>query len=187
MLKNQNIKMRFRILKSDVHNDGIKLGFGLGKDCFLIPYLKTKTFPFLRNSCNPYQKVKYEIMTQKIYAWLWFRFSINLHSVKADLIQDIPIVERLFKMLPPKINVVGKVYKLNFVKDDMIKISYLYEDESLFGEVFSNDLKEVLLIAVNTLKNTDNVRFMRSEYKKLYEESFNIEVPQERKFEPYYE
>jgi hypothetical protein len=179
--------MRFRILKSDVHNDGIKLGFGLGKDCFLIPYLKTKKFPFLRNSCNPYQKVKYEIMTQKIYAWLWFRFSINLHSVKADLIQDIPIVERLFKMLPPKINVVGKVYKLNFVKDDMIKISYLYEDESLFGEVFSNDLKEVLLIAVNTLKNTDNVRFMRSEYKKLYEESFNIEVSQERKFEPYYE
>ncbi len=179
--------MRFRILKSDVHNDGIKLGFGLGKDCFLIPYLKTKTFPFLRNSCNPYQKVKYEIMTQKIYAWLWFRFSINLHSVKADLIQDIPIVERLFKMLPPKINVVGKVYKLNFVKDDMIKISYLYEDESLFGEVFSNDLKEVLLIAVNTLKNTDNVRFLRSEYKTLYEQHFDIEVPQERKFEPYYE
>jgi hypothetical protein len=179
--------MRFVIRKSDVHNDGIKLSLGLGKDCFLIPYLKTTTFPFFRNSCNQYQKVKYEIMTQKIYAWLWFRFSINLHSVKADLIQDIPIVERLFKMLPPKINVAGKVYKLNFFKEDMIKISYLYEDESLFGEVFSEDLKEVLLITVKTLKNTDNVRFMRSEYKKLYEESFNIEVSQERKFEPYYE
>ena len=179
--------MRFVIRKSDVNNDGIKLGLGLGKDCFLTPYLKTTTFPFLRNSCNPYQKVKYEIMTQKIYAWLWFRFSINLHSVKADLIQDIPLVERLFKMIPPKINVVGKLYKLNFVKEDLIKISYPYEDESLFGELFSDDLREVLLITVNTLKNTDNVRFMRSEYKKLYEESFNIDVPQERKFEPYYE
>jgi hypothetical protein len=40
---------------------------------------------------------------------------------------------------------------------------------------------------VNRLKETDNVRFMRIEYRKLYEESFNIEVPQERKFEPYYE
>jgi hypothetical protein len=113
--------------------------------------------------------------------------SFTLESVNAGLVVDIPIVERLFKMLPPKINVTGKIYKLNFVKEDMIKISYLYEEESLFGEVFSNDLKEVLLIAVNTLKNTDNVRFMRSEYKKLYEESFNIEVSQERKFEPYYE
>ena len=57
----------------------------------------------------------------------------------------------------------------------------------MFGEVSSGDLREVLFMAVNTLKNTDNVRFMRSEYKKLYEESFNIDVPQERKFEPYYE
>lgn len=179
--------MRFRLKKSDVHNDGIKLTLGLGKDCFLIPYVTSTTFPFLRNSCNPYQKVKYEIMTQKIYAWLWFRFSINLHSVKAELIQDVPLVERLFKMIPPKINVAGKVFKLNFVKEDLIKISYTYEDETLFGEVFSGDLREVLLITVNTLKNTDNVRFMRSEYKKLYEESFNIDVPQERKFEPYYE
>ena len=179
--------MRFVIRKSDVNNNGIKLDLGLGKDCFLTPYLKTTTFPFLRNSCNPYQKVKYEIMTQKIYAWLWFRFSINLHSVKADLIQDVPIVERLFKMLPPKINVAGKLYKLNFVKEDLIKISYTYEDETLFGEVSSGDLREVLFMVVNTLKNTDNVRFMRSEYKKLYEESFNIDVPQERKFEPYYE
>jgi hypothetical protein len=179
--------MRFRIRKSEVHNDGIKLSLGVGKDCFLVPYLKTTTFPFLRNSCNPYQKVKYEIMTQKIYAWLWFRFSVNLHSVKAELIQDIPLVERLFKMLPPKINVVGKVYKLNFIKEDLIKISYTYENESLFGDVLSADLKEVLLKVVNKLKNTDNVRFMRSDYKKLYEKHFDIEVPQERKFEPYYE
>ena len=179
--------MRFRIKKSEVHNDGIKLKFGVGRDCFLIPYLKTTTFPFFRNSCNPYQKVKYEIMTQKIYAWLWLRFSVSVHSVGANLIQDIPLVERLFKMIPPKINVTGKLYKLNFVKEDLIKISYTYEDESLFGELFSDDLREVLLITVNTLKNTDNVRFMRSEYKKLYEESFNIDVPQERKFEPYYE
>ena len=179
--------MKFKIKKSDVHNDGIKLSLGLGKDCFLVPYMTSTTFPFLRDSCNPYQKVKYEIMTQKIYYWLWFRFSINLHSVKANLIQDIPLVERLFRMLPPKINVVGKVYKLNFIKEDLIKISYTYEDETLFGDVFSYDLKEALMITVNSLKHTDNVRFMRNEYKKLYEESFNIEIPQERKFEPYYE
>jgi hypothetical protein len=179
--------MRFVIRKSDLHNDGIKLSLGLGKDCFLTPYLKTTTFPFLRNSCNQYQKVKYEIMTQKIYAWLWFRFSINLHSVKAELIQDIPLVERLFKMIPPKINVAGKVYKLNFSKEDSIRISYRYEDELLFDEVISDDFRKALLTLVHTLKHTDNVRFMRSEYKKLYEESFNIDVPQERKFEPYYE
>lgn len=179
--------MRFVIRKSDVNNDGIRLSLGLGKDCFLTPYLKTTTFPFLRNSCNQYQKVKYEIMTQKIYAWLWFRFSINLHSVKADLIQDIPLVERLFKMLPTKINVDGKLYKLNFVKEDLIKISYTYEDESLFGEVFSEDLREVLLITINVLKNTDNVRFMRYNYKTMFEDYFKIEVPHERKFESYYE
>lgn len=179
--------MRFVIRKSDVHNDGIKLSFGLGKNCFLTPYLKTKTFPFFRNSSNPYQKVKYEIMTHKIYAWLWFRFSINLHSLKAELIQDIPLVERLFKMVPPKINVAGKVYKLNFSKEDNIIISYRYEDELLFDEVISDDLRKALLTLVHTLKHTDNVRFMKNEYKKLYEESFHIEIPQERKFEPYYE
>jgi hypothetical protein len=107
--------------------------------------------------------------------------------MKSELIPDIPNVERLFRMVPPKINVAGKVYKLNFVKDDMIKISYKYEDEILFEETRSNDIKDALLILVNRLKQTDNVRFMRNEYKKLYEESFNIEVPQERKFEPYYE
>ena len=179
--------MRFRIKKSEVHNNGIKLKFGVGRDCFLIPYLKTTTFPFLRNSCNPYQKVKYEIMTHKIYAWLWIRFSVSVHSVSADLIQDIPLVERLFKMIPPKINVAGKVFKLNFVKEDLIKISYTYEDEFLFNEVVSNNLRIALVDTIQTLKNTDNVRFMKNEYKKLYEESFNIEVPQERKFEPYYE
>jgi len=179
--------MRFLFRKSEVHNEGIKLKLSLGKDCFFIPYMKSTTFPFLRNSCNPYQKVKYDIMTQKIYAWLWFRFSITLQSVKSELIQDIPLVERLFSMMPPKINVAGKVFKLKFVKEDLIKISYIYEDESLFGEVYSSDLREVLLIVINTLKNTDNVRFMRNDYKKLYEDSFHIEVPQERKFEPYYE
>ena len=118
---------------------------------------------------------------------LWFRVSFTLESINSGLVLDVPIVEKLFRMVPPKINVVGKVYKLNFVKDDLIKISYKYEDENLFDEVYSDDIKKALLILVNRLKETDNVRFMRSEYKKLYEESFNIEVPQERKFEPYYE
>jgi len=179
--------MRFRILKSDVHNRGIKFNFYMGKDCFLIPYLKTNEFPFYRNSCNPYNKVRYDLITQKIFCWFWFRVSFTLESVNAELVLDIPIVERLFRMIPPKINVVGKVYKLNFAKDDLIRISYKYEDETLFGEIYSEDIKEALLILVNRLKETDNVRFMRSEYKKLYEESFNMEVPQERKFEPYYE
>ena len=179
--------MRFRILKSDVHNRGIKFNFYMGKDCFLIPYLKTNEFPFYRNSCNPYNKVKYYLITKKIFCWFWFRVSFTLESVNAELVLDIPIVERLFRMIPPKINVVGKVYKLNFAKDDLIRISYKYEDETLFGEIYSEDIKEALLILVNRLKETDNVRFMRSEYKKLYEESFNMEVPQERKFEPYYE
>ena len=179
--------MRFRILKSDVHNRGIKFNFYFGKDCFLTPYLETNQFPFYRNSCSPYNKVKYELITKKIFYWLWFRVSFTLESVKSGLILDVPIVERLFNMVPSKINVVGKVYKLNFVKDDLIKISYKYEDENLFDEVYSDNIKDVLLILVNRLKETDNVRFMRIEYRKLYEESFNIEVPQERKFEPYYE
>jgi len=179
--------MRFRILKSDLHNKGIKFKIYFGKDCFLIPYLKTIEFPFYRNSCNPYSKVKYDIITEKIFCWFWLRVSFTLESMKSELIPDIPIVERLFRMVPPKINVAGKVYKLNFVKDDMIKISYKYEDEILFEETRSNDIKDALLILVKKLKQTDNVRFMRNEYKKLYEESFNIEVPQERKFEPYYE
>lgn len=179
--------MKFILKKSDVHNNGIKLKLGLGKDFFFIPYLETRTFPFFRYTCNPYEKVIHEFITKKNYAWLWFRFTISLESVNAKMVDNIPLVERLFKMLPPKINVAGKLYKLNFVKEDLIKISYTYEDEFLFGEVFSSDLREVLLIAVNTLKTTDNVRFMKNEYKKLYEESFHIEVPQERKFEPYYE
>jgi len=179
--------MRFRILKSDVHNRGIKFNFYVGKDCFLIPYLKTNQFPFYRNSCNPYNKVRYELITQKIFCWLWFRVSFTLESVNSGLVLDIPMVERLFKMVPPKINVAGKVYKLNFVKDDMIRISYKYGDEKLFEEIYSEDIRSALSILVETLQWTDNVRFMRSEYKKLYEESFNIEVPQERKFEPYYE
>jgi len=179
--------MRFRILKSDVHNRGIKFNFYVGKDCFLIPYLKTNQFPFYRNSCNPYNKVRYELITQKIFCWLWFRVSFTLESVNSGLVLDVPMVERLFKMVPPKINVAGKVYKLNFVKDDMIRISYKYEDEKLFEEIYSEDIRSALSILVDTLQWTDNVRFMKSEYKKLYEESFNIEVPQERKFEPYYE
>ncbi len=179
--------MRFRILKSDVHNRGIKFNFYVGKDCFLIPYLKTNQFPFYRNSCNPYNKVRYELITQKIFCWLWFRVSFTLESVNSGLVLDIPMVERLFKMVPPKINVAGKVYKLNFVKDDMIRISYKYGDEKLFEEIYSEDIRSALSILVETLQWTDNVRFMRSEYKKLYEESFNIEVPQERKFDPYYE
>ena len=179
--------MRFRILKSDVHNRGIKFNFYVGKDCFLTPYLKTNQFPFYRNSCNPYNKVRYELITQKIFCWLWFRVSITLESVNSGLVLDIPMVERLFKMVPPKINVAGKVYKLNFVKDDMIRISYKYGDEKLFEEIYSEDIRSALSILVETLQWTDNVRFMKSEYKKLYEESFNIEVPQERKFDPYYE
>ena len=179
--------MRFRILKSDVHNRGIKFNFYVGKDCFLIPYLKTNQFPFYRNSCNPYNKVRYELITQKIFCWLWFRVSFTLESVNSGLVLDIPMVERLFKMVPPKINVAGKVYKLNFVKDDMIRISYKYGDEKLFEEIYSEDIRSALSILVETLQWTDNVRFMKSEYKKLYEESFNIEVPQERKFDPYYE
>ena len=120
--------MRFRILKSEVHNRGIKFNFYFGKDCFLTPYLKTNEFPFYRDSCKLYNKVRYDLITQKIFCWLWFRVSFTLESVKSRLFLDVPIVERLFKMLPPKINVAGKVYKLNFVKDDLIKISYKYRE-----------------------------------------------------------
>ena len=179
--------MKCKKNKSNVHNDGIKLSFRLSKNCFLTPRITYKSFPFFTHGNNEYQKIKYDIMIDKNYHWLWFNFNIHLQSMKTEYIVDIPFVERLLMMLPPKINVAGKVFKLNFVKEDLIKISYTYEDEFLFNEVVSNNLRIALVDTIQTLKNTDNIRFMKNEYKKLYEESFNIEVPQERKFEPYYE
>lgn len=179
--------MRFRILKSDVHNKGIKFKFYIGRDCFLTPYLKTQQFSFFRDSCNPNNKVKYNLIVQKIFCWLWFRVSFTLESISAQLVNEIPLVEKLFNMLPPKINVVGKIYKLNFVKEEMVKISYIYENENLFDEVVSYDLKNALEIFIDRLRDTDNIRFMKNDYKKIFEEHFKIKVPQERKFEPYYE
>lgn len=179
--------MRFRIRKSDVNNSGIRVKLTFGRDCFLVPYLKIEKFPFFRPTYNPYNKVKYELVTQKIFCWLWFRLVLKIESIGAEVVSDVPIVERAYNMLPPKINVVGVVYKLNIVKEDLTKICYLNEDKTLFGEVSSCDLKDALIQTVMVLKETDNVRFMRYEYRKLYEESFNIEIPVERKFELYYE
>ena len=179
--------MRFKISKSEVHNEGIKFKFYLGKDCFLNPDLQTQVFPFFQYSHDRNAKIRFDFITTKVFSWLWFRVRLQLESVRSGPVLDISLPERLFMMLPPRINVVGKISKFNFVQEDVIKISYIYNDELLFDEVVSKDLTEALLIAVNKLKETDNVRFMRSEYIKLYENSFNMEGPQERKFEPYYE
>ena len=153
--------MRFRITKSEVHNNGIKFRFYLGKDCFLTPDLQTQVFPFFQYSHDRNAKIRFDFITTKVFSWLWFRVRLQLESVRSGPVLDISLPERLFMMLPPRINVVGKIYKFNFVKEDVIKISYIYNDELLFDEVVSKDLTEALLIAVNKLKETDNVRFMK--------------------------
>jgi hypothetical protein len=40
---------------------------------------------------------------------------------------------------------------------------------------------------IMALKDTDNVKFMKNEYKKKFEEFLKIEIPHEKKFDPYYE
>jgi|688.fasta_scaffold878277_1 hypothetical protein len=179
--------MKIRIKKTDVNNKGLRMKFFLDKDFHLIPSLETNKFSFYRNSKFENKVIVYEFVTSKIFSWMWFRFSISLEYLSVDLVDNIPIVELFFDMLPPKINVSGKVFKLNFIKDDLVRISYVYQDETLFGEISSDRLWRALNISVEKLKETDNVRFMKHHYQKLYEKHFNIEVPQERKFEPYYE
>ena len=179
--------MRFRIKKSDVNNKGIKFRFYIEKDCYLIPYMESVSYPFYRTSRAPYTKVEYEITAKKVFFWFWFRVSITLEGVSPKIVPDFPLVEKLIMMLPPQINVVEKTYKLNMSRENKFKISYTCGEEFLFGEVSSFNFKETLQNAVNSIKDSDNVRFLRSDYKTLYEQYFNIDVPQERKFEPYYE
>jgi hypothetical protein len=83
------------------------------------------------------------------------------------------------------------VYNLKIEKNDFVTIFYEKKDDGkkilMKRKVIRKDLKNAAKDMVNYLKISDNVRFMKHEYIKKYEDYFKIEVPQERKFEPYYE
>lgn len=184
--------MKFTTKSNPPHNKGLKLRLYFGKICYLIPSMKTEELPFYRKSCRRYHLVEYDFIHYKIFYWFWFRFSVTIESVGARLQYNQPYSDKFFNMLPPSIHIVGEVYHLSISKTDIISVTYVtkYGDEEkhLLGQlVVSNDLTEVLFQTVLSLKETDNVRFMRHNYKKMFEDYFKIEVPHERKFESYYE
>lgn len=179
--------MKFRVKKSDINNKGIRFRFYIEKDCYIIPYMESVSYPFYREAVVPYNKVEYQITAKKVFYWYWFRVSMTLEGVSAKLVPDFPLVEKLIMMLPPQINIIEKTYKLNMSRENKFKISYTCGEEFLFNEVSSLNFKEALQNAVNSIKDSDNVKFLRNDYKTLYEQHFDIEVPHEKKFDPYYE
>lgn len=184
--------MKFTTKSNPPHNKGLKLKLYLGKVCYLIPSMKTEELPFYRKSCRRYHLAEYDFIHHKIFYWFWLRFSVTVESMGARLQYNQPYSDKFFNMLPPSIHIVGEVYHLNISKTDIISVSYVKKDDNgdkhLMGQpIISTDLTEVLFQTVVSLKESDNVRFMRYNYKKMFEDYFKIEVPQERKFEPYYE
>lgn len=179
--------MKFKIKKSDVNNNGIKVKFFLEKDFYLIPFLETKKSNFFKHTRLSYQIAEFEIMLQKKFYWFWFRISLECENLSSELVDATPLVEKLFRLLPPKINVAGKLYELKIEKKDLVEISYVYENESLVGRVNSTDLKGALNIIVKRLVDQDKVKFMKEDYKNMYKKYFRLEIPHEKKFDPYYE
>ena len=179
--------MKFILKKSDLNNKGIKFKFFLEKDFYLIPFLETKKSTFFKHTRISYQIAEFEIMIQKKFYWFWFRISLDCENLSSELVDATPLVEKLFRLLPPKINVAGKLYELKIEKKEFVEISYNYEDESLVGRVNSNDLKGAINIMVRRLVNQDKVKFMKDDYKNMYKKYFKLDIPHERKFEPYYE
>ncbi len=184
--------MKFTTKSNPPHNKGLKLKLYFGKVCHLIPSMKTEELPFYRKSCRRYSLVEYDLIYSKIFSWFWFRFSVTLESMGSKLEYKQPYSDKFFNMLPPSISVVGEIYYLNISKKDLISVSYVRKDgeeeKHLMGKpIIDGDLTEVLFQTVLALKESDNIRFMRYNYKKMFEDYFKIKIPVERKFEPYYE
>ncbi len=182
--------MRFTTKTNPIDNNGIKLRFYFGKVCYLFPSMVSRQTPFYRKSCFIDSLIRYELSYQKIFFWFWFRFSVTLYSLETKMIPNGQLSEKFFNMLPPSIHIVGEIYYLNIVKSEFVSVFYSTKDGEktlLDGPIIGKTLTEVFEKMVHKLKESDNVRFMRYNYKKLFEDHFNMEVPQERKFEPYYE
>jgi len=182
--------MRFTTKTNPIDNEGLQFKLYFGKLCYLFPSMDTKQTPFYRKSCFRDALTQYEFRYQKIFFWLWFRFSVSLRSLETKTVSNGQLSEKFFNMLPPSIHIVGEIYYLNITKSDYVSVFYSTKDGDktlLDGPIIGTSLTEVFEKMVYKLKESDNVRFMRYNYKKMFEDYFDIEVSQERKFEPYYE
>jgi len=181
----------FKLRENFPDNKGIKVRVFFGKVFYFFPSMKIKQINFYRKSNLEDKIEEYDIIYLKIFLWWWFRISLIVESVGERLKDMKQPTEVFFDMLPPSINIVGEVYNLKIEKNDFVTIFYEKKDDSkkilMKRKVIRKDLKNAAKDMVNYLKISDNVRFMKHEYIKKYEDYFKIEVPQERKFEPYYE
>ena len=108
--------MRFTTKTNEINNEGLKLRLYFGKICYLFPSMVSRQAPFYRKSCFRDSLIQYEFIYQKIFFWLWFRFSVTLSNLETKMVPNEQLSEKFFKMLPPSIHIVGEVYYLSIIK-----------------------------------------------------------------------
>lgn len=157
----------------------------------LTPKVNVLKFDFFANSMVKNQKYKFVIPVEKNISWLWFNLNISLERLGRQVIDDTPANEVGFKMLPPNFSIMGQTYDLKIEKKETyIEMKYVdSKDGSLLENtmVHGDTLENVIYLMLFRLKETDNIKFFKNSYKKMFEDFFRIEIPHERKFEPYYE
>jgi hypothetical protein len=151
---------------------------------------ETKYIDFNRHSSQEFKLLKFEIAVQRTITWLWFKIGIYLRPKSRVFVDDIPASDFAFDLLPPQINVLDKKYILKIEKTDGVIVSYEEQDDkSKLSDIIiqTPHLRHSLMSMIMALKDSDNVKFMKNEYKKKFEEFLKIEIPHEKKFDPYYE
>lgn len=151
---------------------------------------ETKYIDFNRHSAQEFKMLKFEIAVHRTIIWLWFKIDVYLKPKSRVIVDDIPASDFGFDLLPPFINVLDKKYILKIEKSDMVKVSYEEQDDkSILSDILiqTPHLRHSLMAMIMSLKDSDNVKFMKNEYKKKFEEFLKIEIPHEKKFDPYYE
>lgn len=152
---------------------------------------ETKYLDFDRKSNREeFKNLKFELAIQKKISWLWFEFIFNLKPKKRMLVEDFPPTDMAFSILPPYIVILDKKYFLKIEKMEKVKVWYEEQnDKSKLSDILieTPHLRFSLISMLMALKDTDNIKFVKNDYKKKLEEFHNIEIPYEKKFDTYYQ
>jgi hypothetical protein len=170
---------------------GILFKLNKSKKFSLIPKVEILKFNFFANSLIKNKKYKFVIPVEKNISWLWFNINISLERLGRELVDDTPANEVGFKMIPPSFSIVEESYDLKIEKkENYIEMKYINsKDGSLLENtlVHGDSLENTIYLMIFRLKETDNIKFFKHTYKKMFEDFFKIQIAHEKKFDPYYE